>query len=631
MLKAFEAAAVTRHLSYYKGKRMAVDGYCWLHKSVLLLTNEILDNPNSKKYLGYLVRRLEHLLQFNIIPVLVFDGDKLPMKKLAEQEREKHRDEVRNYAITLLNQGLLKEAQAKMTEAYDINPVMAYEFIKELKKRNIEYYVAPYEADAQLAYLSRKGLVDCVITEDSDLLALGCKKVLFKLDAETGLGREISIENRGNCQGFDFSSFSDDKFLTFCILTGCDYFKIKGLGIKGAYNAIKNVNSYTKCLENIKTKCPSIQIGPSKIEEFEKAFLTFKYQVIYCPIKKEMTYSHSLQNSRYKFLQKYIKDLSFLGTIYDKETTNKIVFGEIDPITHQPFKENNSPPFESIQMISEKLASIADKENKENLDTFLKAKRQPPEPENEKETNQENPQEEKGEEEEKTEEDKVEEKEEDKVKEKTLPKEVAPVAVPVSAPAKTEKKTDDFGIELLKELDNPVASFQPIKKGKSENEKSVKKMNEKPIEISSGSSTPVKPKLKAVGTKDQEVINLDSTSQSGKESKEKEGQNLNDKEDNMSIIELEEFDDFLDNFDKGFPKKKKVEGPKRQIKVSKITEEEIVDLTEDDKPVQRTFKIKENTQKLILFGNKATQKKAEFADLSVIEEYAFKQNNYMNI
>jgi exonuclease-1 len=39
--------------------------------------------------------------------------------------------------------------------------------------------VAPYEADAQLAFLSLGGYVDCIITEDSDLLAYGCSKVII--------------------------------------------------------------------------------------------------------------------------------------------------------------------------------------------------------------------------------------------------------------------------------------------------------------------------------------------------------------------------------------------------------------------------------------------------------------------
>lgn len=41
----------------------------------------------------------------------------------------------------------------------------------------INYVVAPYEADAQLAYLSMKGVVDVVISEDSDTIPYGCRRV----------------------------------------------------------------------------------------------------------------------------------------------------------------------------------------------------------------------------------------------------------------------------------------------------------------------------------------------------------------------------------------------------------------------------------------------------------------------
>lgn len=37
--------------------------------------------------------------------------------------------------------------------------------------------VAPYEADAQLAYLNKIGVAQIVVTEDSDLLLFGCDKV----------------------------------------------------------------------------------------------------------------------------------------------------------------------------------------------------------------------------------------------------------------------------------------------------------------------------------------------------------------------------------------------------------------------------------------------------------------------
>lgn len=45
------------------------------------------------------------------------------------------------------------------------------------RARGVDCIVAPYEADAQLAYLTQSGLAQGVITEDSDLLAFGCKKV----------------------------------------------------------------------------------------------------------------------------------------------------------------------------------------------------------------------------------------------------------------------------------------------------------------------------------------------------------------------------------------------------------------------------------------------------------------------
>lgn len=95
----------------------------------------------------------------------------------------------------------------------------------------VECIVAPYEADSQLAYLSMQGIVDLVITEDSDLLVFGCKKVhmsssmilvntnthnnsnnnslqvLFKMD-EIGGGLMIDSD--------DFGAMKDNKLTVNC-------------------------------------------------------------------------------------------------------------------------------------------------------------------------------------------------------------------------------------------------------------------------------------------------------------------------------------------------------------------------------------------------------------------------------
>ena len=225
---------------------------------------------------------------------------------------------------------------------------MAYECIKLLKQKKVEYYVAPYEADVQLAYLDKINYVDCVITEDSDLLALGCKKVLYKLDLDTNIGLEIELKNLKRCSKYDFSEFDSDKFLTFCILSGCDYFKIKSVGANAAYKIINSSSSYKQC---IKTLCDNVNKKNKEsekleydelIEKFEKAFLTFRYQVVYCPIEKKLKYFSDIKKTKYKFASKYLNNLDFLGTTeVDEEMVKKTTFGEVDPITHLPFDFSN--------------------------------------------------------------------------------------------------------------------------------------------------------------------------------------------------------------------------------------------------------------------------------------------------
>ena len=55
-------------------------------------------------------------------------------------------------------------------------------FMDILKEIEIEFVVAPYEADAQMAYMVKQGIADFAISEDSDLIAYGCPKQLMKLD-----------------------------------------------------------------------------------------------------------------------------------------------------------------------------------------------------------------------------------------------------------------------------------------------------------------------------------------------------------------------------------------------------------------------------------------------------------------
>lgn len=67
--------------------------------------------------------------------------------------------------------------------------------LQALKAAGVEFIVAPFEADAQMAYLAINGMVHAVITEDSDMLPYGCPRVsiyLSKLCTTSKLQPEVT-------------------------------------------------------------------------------------------------------------------------------------------------------------------------------------------------------------------------------------------------------------------------------------------------------------------------------------------------------------------------------------------------------------------------------------------------------
>lgn len=74
------------------------------------------------------------------------------------------------------------EEQGKL-EKYSkhIDNEVKYVFLDYLQFRKIPFVVAPYEADAQLAFMFHKGMIDIIVTEDSDLIAYNCTRILKSL------------------------------------------------------------------------------------------------------------------------------------------------------------------------------------------------------------------------------------------------------------------------------------------------------------------------------------------------------------------------------------------------------------------------------------------------------------------
>eukprot|EP00826_Nyctotherus_ovalis_P053785 TRINITY_DN7019_c0_g1_i17.p1 TRINITY_DN7019_c0_g1~~TRINITY_DN7019_c0_g1_i17.p1 ORF type:complete len:318 (+),score=111.54 TRINITY_DN7019_c0_g1_i17:151-1104(+) len=311
LLQTLKSIQRRRHISDYKGQHVAIDGYCWLHQGLYMCSYEANSGVQSRKHIQYCANRLEMLLDAGVIPIVVFDGAPLPMKRGVEESRARMREESKKEAKDLWREGDSRKAQKVLARGIDVTPEMAHQFIGVLKKKNVEYVVAPYEADAQMAFLYLTSTVSLVITEDSDLLAFGCRRVLFKLDG-TGYGDEVSLDDLRDLGDFSLLGPDHDNFLRTCILAGCDYLKsIKGVGFKKALKYSIAGGDIDRIITAIVRENKFIVPVDYK-KNFERAFLTFKFQTVFDIRENKLASVTPIENTCYTEINSY-PDKDFLG------------------------------------------------------------------------------------------------------------------------------------------------------------------------------------------------------------------------------------------------------------------------------------------------------------------------------
>ncbi|KIJ62167.1 hypothetical protein HYDPIDRAFT_94973 [Hydnomerulius pinastri MD-312] len=291
LLPLLKSIQVNKHLSDFAGQTLAVDAYVWLHRGSYACATELATGKTTTKYVDYAMRHVRLLRHHKIQPYVVFDGGPLPAKKGTESERRQRREENLAKANALAAHGKHNQAREFYTKCVDVTPQMAYQLIKALRAEGIQYVVAPYEADAQMAYLERIGLVDGIITEDSDLLVFGCRKVLFKLDSVSSTITSISREDFGSVTaaegGVSLLGWTDAQFRTMAILSGCDYLpSIPGVGLKTAWSLLKKYRTVDQLIRALRLEGKK-PVPKGYLEAFHLAEMVFLHQRVYCPLDEK--------------------------------------------------------------------------------------------------------------------------------------------------------------------------------------------------------------------------------------------------------------------------------------------------------------------------------------------------------
>jgi len=293
-------------------KKIAIDS------SILLYKFRYTYKEDNFHIQGFLYKIIE-LLSAGIIPVFVFDGKPPDAKGITLEKRNDTRTKMKERVdelVALRNE--LNVSNIPVDEFIndsDNDNVVELEQIKEIKKlntqiRNIEknilvvkkihslqvmefleslgipYLQAISESEETCAYLEKNGLVDYVVTEDTDALTFGANKVIF---GEKVYSLDIILSEL---------ELSYPSFIDLCILCGCDY--TSTIPKVGPVNALKLIKTHGT-IDNFNINLP---------EEFD-----------YPTARKLFTQNEQYQYSLESFEIKSM-DISKVSEIFERYSLN---------------------------------------------------------------------------------------------------------------------------------------------------------------------------------------------------------------------------------------------------------------------------------------------------------------------
>ncbi|XP_020179462.1 exonuclease 1 isoform X1 [Aegilops tauschii subsp. strangulata] len=332
------------HIKKYAGQRVGIDAYSWLHKGAYSCSMELCMSPRSagaRRYISYFMHHVNLLRHHKVVPVVVFDGGSMPCKSATDEDRHKKRELSLVLGKEKLKQGNTAAAIDLFRKAVQITPSMAYQLIQILKTENVEFVVAPYEADAQLAYLATldadQGGIAAVITEDSDLIAYGCTAIIFKMD-RFGNGEEFIMEKTLETvkDGLCFQDFDQNLFTGMCILAGCDFLpSVPGIGTKRAYSLISKHKNIDLVLSTLKLD-KRYSVPDDYIDSFWKTLAVFNHARVYDVKSKSLKHLKPLEE---RYLNYLAGDLDILGPALAPSMAKAIAEGRLNPVTMETFDE----------------------------------------------------------------------------------------------------------------------------------------------------------------------------------------------------------------------------------------------------------------------------------------------------
>ena len=325
-------------MSDFAYKKIAIDTSLYLYKFKAI---------SKENWIKHLLNMIASLRLHQIHCVFIFDGKSPPAKRQELENRQNARlklnkrieeleKAVINYELTgtidtCLSKLLTKNKQRRLLKktAIDITWVKQkieqkknnyitvipedFDNIKKiLKSLSIPYYVAPWEAEKMCSKLCKDGLVDAVLSDDTDVIAYGSPILLTKINTWTSTFVQIKIDEIKSSLEFTYPQILD-----FCIMCGTDYNQnIPKIGPVTSYSYITKYKNIEDIHTNtmIDTKILNYKLVRRLFTQFEDYCISY---IPYCAWPNYKQFNKIIKNLFkqdlvlvYKLMEKIKQNLS---------------------------------------------------------------------------------------------------------------------------------------------------------------------------------------------------------------------------------------------------------------------------------------------------------------------------------
>ncbi len=286
-------------LEHLRGWTFAVDANNMLYQFLALIRlpdgSPLRDSKGriTSHLLGLAMRTTRLMLDYNMRLVFIFDGPPHPLKVNELKRRKEQREKAYKEWLDALRKGDFQKAFSKAVVANILTKDMIEDAKKLLTYMGIPWIQAPSDAEAQGAFMVRKGDVVALASNDYDSLLYGSPLTVryltitgFDYLPSKGMIKPLVPEIIDLNDTLEKLGITREQLIDIAILIGTDFNEgVKGIGPKKALKLIKIYGRIENLPKMIREKLPS------NIDEIRNIFLKPKvvkdYDVSLKPVNEK--------------------------------------------------------------------------------------------------------------------------------------------------------------------------------------------------------------------------------------------------------------------------------------------------------------------------------------------------------